>query len=63
MDEIKSVKEELNEVVQNLTMKMYEEVAKAQQAAGETNANASTQPQDDNVVDAEFEEVKDDDKK
>ena len=63
ISEIKTIKEELNNVVQNLTMKMYEEAAKAQQSAGGTDATGASDSKDDNVVDAEFEEVKDDEKK
>ena len=63
INEIKTIKEELNNVVQNLTMKMYEEAAKAQQSAGGTDATGASDSKDDNVVDAEFEEVKDDEKK
>ena len=63
INEIKTIKEELNNVVQNLTMKMYEEAAKAQQSAGGTDATGASVSKDDNVVDAEFEEVKDDEKK
>ena len=47
------------EIVQNLTVKLYEEAAKAQQAA---QADGAEGPADDNVVDAEFEEVKEDKK-
>ncbi len=57
LDEIRTKKDALSEIVQNLTMKLYEEAAKAQQAGGAEG------PADDNVVDAEFTEVKDDDKK
>ncbi len=63
ISEIKTIKEELNNVVQNLTMKMYEEAAKAQQSAGGTDATGASDSKDNNVVDAEFEEVKDDEKK
>ncbi|AZV44450.1 molecular chaperone DnaK [Peribacillus asahii] len=60
LEEIRAKKDALSEIVQNLTMKLYEEAAKAQQAAQEGGAQ---DPADDNVVDAEFTEVKDDDKK
>lgn len=60
LDEIRAKKDALSEIVQNLTMKLYEEAAKAQQAA---QADGEAGPADDNVVDAEFTEVKDDDKK
>ena len=60
LDEIRTKKDALSEIVQNLTMKLYEEAAKAQQAAQADGAAGSA---DDNVVDAEFTEVNDDDKK
>lgn len=41
-------------------MKLYEEAAKAQQAQGGANAEGKA---DDNVVDAEYEEVNDDQNK
>ncbi|GIN89675.1 chaperone protein DnaK [Siminovitchia terrae] len=57
--EIREKKDALQEIVQNLSVKLYEEAAKqaqAEQGDGEgTNAGG-----DDNVVDAEFEEVDDD---
>ena len=60
LEEIRTKKDALSEIVQNLTMKLYEEAAKAQQAA---QADGAAGPADDNVVDAEFTEVNDDDKK
>ncbi|MBP2241683.1 molecular chaperone DnaK [Cytobacillus eiseniae] len=59
LEEIKAKKDALQEIVQALTMKLYEEAAQQAQAAG----GADGQPEksnDDNVVDAEFEEVNDD---
>ncbi|MBD8003624.1 molecular chaperone DnaK [Bacillus norwichensis] len=57
--DIREKKDALQEIVQNLSVKLYEEAAKqaqAEQGDGEgTNAGG-----DDNVVDAEFEEVDDD---
>ncbi|RFU61343.1 molecular chaperone DnaK [Bacillus sp. V59.32b] len=58
INEIREKKDALNEIVQNLTVKLYEEAAKAQ-AGGETGQDNN----DDNVVDAEYTEVNDDDKK
>ncbi|MEV5037153.1 molecular chaperone DnaK [Peribacillus frigoritolerans] len=55
LEEIRVKKDALNEIVQALTMKLYEEAAKAQQA-GES-------AQDDNVVDAEYTEVNEEEKK
>ncbi|MGD6876531.1 molecular chaperone DnaK [Bacillus infantis] len=59
LEEIRTAKDALQEIVQNLSMKLYEEAAKQAQAA----QGAEGQGGDDNVVDAEFEEVNDDDKK
>ncbi|ENJ7709506.1 molecular chaperone DnaK [Listeria monocytogenes] len=57
---IKEKTESLNEIVQNLSLKLYEQAAAEQQAAG--GAEGQEAPQNDDVVDAEFEEVNDDDK-
>ncbi|EAC4070793.1 molecular chaperone DnaK [Listeria monocytogenes] len=59
-DAIKEKTESLNEIVQNLSVKLYEQAAAEQQAAGGTEGQEA--PQNDDVVDAEFEEVNDDDK-
>ncbi|CUL31276.1 molecular chaperone DnaK [Listeria monocytogenes] len=59
-DAIKEKTESLNEIVQNLSVKLYEQAAAEQQAAG--GAEGQGAPQNDDVVDAEFEEVNDDDK-
>ena len=59
LDEIRAKKDALQEIVQNLSVKLYEEAAKQAQAAGGAEGNGSND-KDDNVVDAEFEEVKDD---
>ncbi|PLT30952.1 molecular chaperone DnaK [Peribacillus deserti] len=56
LTEIREKKDALQEIVQNLTVKLYEEAAKAQQAQGE----GGEPKDDDNIVDAEFTEVKDD---
>ncbi len=56
-DDIRPKKEKLEEIVQQLSMKLYEQAA-AESAEGADNAGDS---KDDGVVDAEFEEV--DDKK
>ncbi|MBC1970302.1 molecular chaperone DnaK [Listeria marthii] len=59
-DAIKEKTESLNEIVQNLSVKLYEQAAAEQQAAG--GAEGQEAPQNDDIVDAEFEEVNDDDK-
>ncbi|WP_100402304.1 molecular chaperone DnaK [Bacillus sp. FJAT-42315] len=57
LEDIRAKKDELSEIVQNLSMKLYEEAAKqAQQQEGQAQGGQK----DDDVVDAEFEEVKDD---
>ncbi|CAI9388512.1 molecular chaperone DnaK [Niallia sp. Sow4_A1] len=58
LEDIRAKKEALQEIVQALSMKLYEEAAQAAQAAQGAEGGASDK--DDNVVDAEFEEVKDD---
>ncbi|MEC2076504.1 molecular chaperone DnaK [Metabacillus fastidiosus] len=55
LDEIKAKKEELQTIVQDLSVKLYEQAAQAQQAQGADGAEAGKA---DDVVDAEFEEVK-----
>ena len=59
LEAMKAKRDALNEVVQNLSVKLYEQAAAASQAAqGAAGAEqASSQPQD-GVVDADFEEVK-----
>jgi molecular chaperone DnaK len=57
LDAIKKATEEMSKIVQQLSVKMYEQMAKE---AGEQQANAGgdgDQKNKDNVVDAEFEEV------
>lgn len=59
LDEIKAKKDALQEIVQALTMKLYEQAQQQAQAAQGAEGQAG-KDKDDNVVDAEFEEVKDD---
>ncbi|MCY1103402.1 molecular chaperone DnaK [Shouchella clausii] len=61
-DDIKAAKDELQEIVTALTTKLYEQAAQAAQAQ-QDSGNESADKQDDNVVDADYEEVNDDDKK
>ncbi|QXE00476.1 molecular chaperone DnaK [Terribacillus sp. DMT04] len=59
LEEITAKKDALSEQVQALSVKLYEQAAQAQQAeAGQDGQQAG-----DDVVDADFEEVKDEDKK
>ena len=61
LEEIRAKKDALQEIVQALSMKLYEEAAQAAQGAqGAEGAEGGASGKDDNVVDAEFEEVKDD---
>lgn len=58
LEEMKAKKQKLEELVQQLSVKLYEQAAAQAQAEGDASADQS---QDDGVVDADFEEV--DDKK
>ncbi|UOQ86053.1 molecular chaperone DnaK [Gracilibacillus salinarum] len=58
-DQIKEKKEALEQEVQNLTVKMYEQAQQQQQAEGGAEAG---QENADDVVDADYEEVDDEDK-
>ena len=59
LDEIRAKKDALQEIVQALTVKLYEQAAAAQQAQQGGPETGNTAGKDD-VVDAEFEEVKED---
>lgn len=61
LDDMRTKKEALEEIVQQMTMKLYEQASAEAQAQGGAS-EAGDQPKDDGVVDADFEEV-DDDKK
>ena len=60
LEAMKAKRDALNEVVQNLSVKLYEQAAAASQAAqgAAGSEQANSQPQD-GVVDADFEEVQD----
>ncbi|MDT3426596.1 molecular chaperone DnaK [Paenibacillus forsythiae] len=58
LDEIKAATDELNEIVQQLSVKLYEQAAQAQQGA-EGAADAGEGAKRDNVVDADYEVVDD----
>ncbi|MCH7321050.1 molecular chaperone DnaK [Solibacillus sp. MA9] len=64
LEGIKAAKEKLEGVLQPLVMKVYEQAAAAQQAASGGaegfDGQADTGKKDDSIVDADFEEVKDD---
>lgn len=56
LEAIKTKRDALNEIVQNLAVKLYEQAAQAQAASEGEGASS----QDDGVVDADFEEVDED---
>ncbi|QPC46937.1 molecular chaperone DnaK [Mangrovibacillus cuniculi] len=60
LEDIRTKKDALSEIVQNLSMKLYEEAAKQAQAAQGAEGNAENAA--DDVVDAEFSEVNDEKK-
>ncbi|MFM9329668.1 molecular chaperone DnaK [Paenibacillus mesotrionivorans] len=62
VDAIKKATDELSEVVQQLSVKMYEQMAAQQQAEGAGEAAGNAGPKADNVVDADY-TVVDEDKK
>ena len=58
LNQMKAKRDALNEIVQNLTVKLYEQAAaQAQAAQGDAQAQADTSAAGDDVVDAEFEEI------
>ncbi|GGI40104.1 molecular chaperone DnaK [Mammaliicoccus stepanovicii] len=59
IEDIRTKKDALQEIVQQLSVKMYEQAAQAQQGA---EGESTSKPEDD-VVDAEYTEVNEDDKK
>jgi molecular chaperone DnaK len=59
IDDIRKKKEALQEIIQQLSIKLYEQAAKQAQAQQQAGAGGA-EKKDENVVDAEFEEVKDD---
>ncbi|MBS0951223.1 molecular chaperone DnaK [Lactiplantibacillus plantarum] len=69
IDEMKAKKDDLNKIVQDLSVKLYQQAKEAQGAQGGANSNAagnanSAKGSDDNTVDGDFEDLdKDKDKK
>jgi molecular chaperone DnaK len=63
IEAIRSAKDELQEIVQELSTKLYEQAAKQAQEAQAGQDGQGEKKADDNVVDAEYEEVNDNDKK
>ncbi|MDT0706849.1 molecular chaperone DnaK [Mammaliicoccus sciuri] len=61
IEDIRTKKDALQEIVQQLSVKIYEQAAQAQQGA--EGAEGQSTSNDDDVVDAEYTEVNEDDKK
>ncbi|ANY13618.1 molecular chaperone DnaK [Latilactobacillus curvatus] len=59
LEDMKTKRDALSEIVQELTVKLYQQAQEAQQAAG-AEGNATDGKSDDGTVDGDFEEVKDD---
>ena len=59
IEDIKAKSDALSEIVQDLTVKLYEQAAAAQQAAEGADGSAEDSSDDDNIVDGEFEEADD----
>lgn len=63
LEEMKTKKEDLNKIVQELTVKLYQQQAEAAQSNDKTSdGDESNQKSDDKTVDGDFEEVDPDDK-
>jgi molecular chaperone DnaK len=63
LEEIKTATDELTEIVQQLSVKLYEQAAQQAQEAGPGAEGADSAPRKDNVVDADYEVVDEDKKK
>ncbi|MDQ0254343.1 molecular chaperone DnaK [Evansella vedderi] len=63
IEAIRTAKDELQEVVQQLSTKLYEQAAQQAQAQGQGEGDAGTAGNNDDVVDAEYEEVNEEEKK
>ncbi|MCK9907188.1 molecular chaperone DnaK, partial [Frankia sp. Cpl3] len=61
IDEISSAKDELSQIIQQISVKLYEQAAQAAQAAQGAEGAQAGDAKKDNVVDADYEVV--DDKK
>lgn len=59
LDDIRAKKDALQQIIQDISMKLYQQAGAGTQGA-ETNKENQSSGKDDNVVDADFEEVNDD---
>ncbi|QQE73098.1 molecular chaperone DnaK [Brevibacillus composti] len=57
LDEIKAAKDELSEIIQKISVKLYEQAAQAAQAAQGAEAAGAGEAKKENVVDADYEVV------
>ncbi|MCD9023016.1 molecular chaperone DnaK [Cohnella silvisoli] len=62
LEEIKTATDELTEIVQQLSVKLYEQAAQQAQAAQDGGESADAAPKKENVVDADYEVVEEDKK-
>ena len=60
IEEIKTKRDALNEIVQEMSVKLYEQAAQQAEAEGDQSGASTDADSSDDVVDAEFEEVEDD---
>ncbi|MCH4123240.1 MAG: molecular chaperone DnaK [Levilactobacillus sp.] len=70
LDDMKSKKDDLNKIIQDLSVKLYQQAQQAQQAqggadgaAGQASGDAKSDGKDGDTVDGDFHEVHDDDNK
>ncbi len=63
VEEIKSASDKLSEIIQQLSVKLYEQAAKEAEASQENNENTDSQQGEDDIVDADYEVVDEDQEK
>ncbi len=63
LEDMKTKRDDLNKIVQDLTVKLYEQAQKEQQAAGATDqakpADGDAKSDDDGTIDGEYKDVND----
>jgi len=62
-EEIKSASDKLSEIIQQLSVKLYEQAAKEAEASQENKENTESQQGEDDIVDADYEVVDEDQEK
>lgn len=64
LDEMKTKKDDLNKIIQDMSVKLYQQAQQEQQAQGKSNGESSQKNDaDEDTVDGDFKEVNPDDKK